>query len=114
MPDSRVKKGDNPMRLPSLALGGLTLATLPLLAACTPSVASLSCDDIANQAKTISQNQAVKLNGITNAHQTTRTETEARCEGNAAWSDGSNSTVYLKAYRDGDNTMVAYQNQPFS
>lgn len=102
------------MHARSLALGALTLATAPLLTACMPSVSSMSCDDIATQAKTISQDQPVKINGITNVHQTTRTDTEARCEGNAAWSDNSSSTVYLKAYRDGSNTMVAYQNQPYN
>jgi hypothetical protein len=113
LPESRVKKGDYQMNARCLALGAVALAALPVVSACTPSVSSMSCDDIATQAKTISQDQPVKINGITNVHQTSRTDTEARCEGDGAWSNGGNSTVYLKAYRDGSNTMVAYQNQPF-
>ena len=37
-----------------------------------------------------------------------RTEAEARCQGNAAWSDNSTTDIYLRAYRQGENTMVAY------
>jgi hypothetical protein len=79
-----------------------------LLAGCNPSVASLSCDRIAEEAKQTSQAQQYKINSITNVREVSRTEAEARCQGNASWSDNTTTDIYLRAYRDGGNTMVAY------
>lgn len=73
----------------------------------------MDCTAIAEQAKTISQGQPNKIQSVENAHETSRTPTEARCEGNATMSDGSTGTIYLRAYDDNGNTMVAYQGTPF-
>ena len=90
-------------------------ATIALVAlsGCTRSVASLDCNAIANEAKRISEQQAVKIQNVENVRETARTENEAKCEGNATMSDGSTGTLYLRAYKEGDNTMVAYQGTPF-
>jgi hypothetical protein len=103
------------MRVSRLKLGSalLVLAAAPLLSGCTPKVSSLDCAAIAEQAKTISQGQPVKIQAIANAHETSRTPTDARCEGNGTLSDGSNATVYMRAYEDNGNTIVAYQGTPF-
>lgn len=79
-----------------------------LIAGCNPSVASLSCDRIAEQAKETSQSQQYKINNINNVREVSRTEAEARCQGNASWSDNTTTDIYMRAYRDGENTMVAY------
>ena len=84
-----------------------------LIAGCNTSVASLSCDRIADEAKDISQRQPVKINSITNLREVSRTEAEARCQGNAAWSDNTNTAIYLRAYDQSGNTMVAYSDRGF-
>ena len=94
--------------------GALALAALPILCGCTPSVASLSCSEMVDQAKATSQSQEYKITAIANPRETSRNEMEARCTGDATWSDGSNSQVYLRAYKEGENTMVGYQNAPFN
>lgn len=99
------------MRL--LKIGALALVSSPLLSACTPSVASMSCDAMAQQAQQLSQSQSVKVTAISGLRETSRNENEARCEGEGTLQDGSNVHLYLRAYKEGDNTMVAYQNQPF-
>jgi hypothetical protein len=103
------------MRLSQLKLGSalLVLAAMPALSACTPKVSGLDCAAIADQAKQLSQGQTVKISSVANVHETSRTDTDARCEGNATLSDGSNQTVYLRAYEENGNTMVAYQPTPF-
>jgi hypothetical protein len=83
-----------------------------LLAACN-NVASMSCDRIASEAKDISQRQQVKINSITNLREVSRTEAEARCQGNAAWSDNTSTDIYLRAYEQSGNTMVAYSDRGF-
>jgi hypothetical protein len=102
------------MQRSAFKAGALVLAALPFLCGCTPSVASLSCSEIADQAKDTSQSQQYKITAIANAHETSRNETEARCTGDAAWSDGTNSQVYLRAYKDGDNTLIGYRDAPFN
>jgi len=89
-----------------------TLAVLSLLAGCA-NVASLDCGEIAEQAKQASQGHAMKIERIANAREISRTESDARCTAEAGWSDGANMTVYLRAYEEGDNVMIAYQATPF-
>ena len=45
--------------------------------------------------------------------ETSRTPTDARCEGQAQLADGGSGTVYMRAYEEGSNIMVAYQGEPF-
>ena len=95
-----------------LAVTLAALAALPALSACT-NVASLDCAEIGEQARTISQSQTVKINAITNARETSRTEGEARCTADATLSDNRSTTLYLRAYEENGNTMVAYQETAF-
>jgi hypothetical protein len=94
--------------------GALALAALPLLVGCTPNVASLDCGEIATQAKDASQSQQFKITAIANSRETSRNEAEARCTGDATWSDNTTSPVYLRAWKEGENTMVGYQNAPYN
>ena len=98
---------------PRSGLALVVLAALPALAACTPKVSSLDCAEIANRAKAISQEQPIKIQSIANVHETSRTDTDARCTGDATLADGGTLPVYLRAYEENGNTMVAYQGTPY-
>ena len=88
------------------------LAALPALAGCV-NVANLDCAEIAERAKVISQGQPVKIQTIANVRETSRTDSDARCTGDATLADGGTAPVYLRAYEENGNTMVAYQGTPF-
>lgn len=91
----------------------LVLAAVPLLSACSPKVSGMDCAAILGEATRISQNQPVKIQSVEGIHETSRNETDARCEGNATMSDNSTGTIYLRAYEENGNTIVAYQGTPF-
>ena len=93
-------------------MAAIVIAALPALSGCV-NVSRLDCNEIATEAKRISQNQPLKIQDLTNVHETARTDNDARCEGNATMSDGSTGTIYLRAYEENGNTMVAYQGTPF-
>jgi len=103
------------MRASSLKLGSalIVLAAATLLPACTPKVSGMDCNAILDQAKRISQGQTVKIQSVANVHEISRTETDARCQGDATMSDNSTGTIYLRAYEENGNTIVAYQGTPF-
>jgi hypothetical protein len=93
-------------------LAVMALVALPSLSACV-NVSSLDCNEIAQKAKEISQNQPIKIQNITNVRETARTAADARCTGDATLADGGTAPVYLRAYEENGNTMVAYQGTPF-
>jgi hypothetical protein len=95
-----------------IGLAVTTAAALAALAACV-NVKSMDCNEIAQKAKEISQNQPIKIQNIANVRETSRTATEARCTGDATLADGGTAPVYLRAYEENGNTMVAYQGTPF-
>ena len=84
---------------------------LALLSGCV-NVASMDCSDIAEQAKRISQNETLKITEIRNTRETSRTEREARCTAQATFSDNQQRDLELRAYYEGDNTMVQYTERP--
>ena len=93
---------------------GSALAAFALLAACSPSVTSLDCSEIADQAKQAGEGQAIRLSEVRNVREESRNEREARCIGEATWSDQSVSNVYLRAYAsENGSTMVEYRNMPY-
>ena len=89
-----------------------TMLAALMLSGCTDA-GSMTCDQIAEEAKGISQNQPLKLATVTNVRETARTDAETRCTGDAQLSDGRNTTLYMRAYEEGDNVMVAYQETEF-
>lgn len=96
-----------------LSLGGAAVACA-ILAACSPSVSSLDCEEIADQAKQAGEGQAIRPTELRNLREENRTEREARCVGEATWSDNSTSAVYVRAYSvENGSTMVEYRNQPY-
>lgn len=96
-----------------LRLGG-AVAAIALLGACTPSVASLDCDEIAEQAKNAGEGQAIRLSEARNLREESRSEKEARCVGEATWSNNETSPVYVRAYEnENGSTMVEYRNMPY-
>ncbi len=101
------------MRISYLKPGSALVALAALLSGCV-NVASLDCNEIAEKAKEISQQQPIKIQSIANVRETSRTDTDARCTGEATLADGGGTQpVYLRAYDENGNTMVAYQGTPF-
>lgn len=97
-----------------ISVAAAAMGAAGLLAGCGASVSGMNCDRMVEQAKEASQGQPYKINGITNVREVSRNDQEARCQGNAAWSDNSSSEVYLRAYREGENVMVSYSDQGFN
>ena len=101
-------------RMNGLRIGG-ALVALALVSACSPSVESLSCDRIVDEAKRISQSQQLKITEISNVSEQSRTEREARCTGTATFDNNATSPINIRAYYgEGDNTMVEYSTEPFT
>ena len=88
------------------------LGALALLSACTDP-GTMSCERIGEEAKTISGTQPIQIASIANARETSRTDAETRCTADAQLSDGRDTTLYLRAYNEGGNVMVAYQETEF-
>jgi hypothetical protein len=78
---------------------------------CGPSsVAELDCDEVADLARKISQDQPVRIaNYSMRAVETVRSPEELRCVSQAMFSDGEGSRIYLRAYREDGNLTVAFQ-----
>lgn len=94
---------------------GTALSILALLAGCGGGVASASCDDIANEAKRISQGQALKITEIRNLSEQSRSDREARCAGEASFHNNATAPINLRAfYSPEGNTMVEYSTEPFA
>lgn len=90
----------------------LALSAVFLLSGCN-SVADWDCAKIAEKATELSQAQPIKFTSITGVRETSRNDTDARCTGEAQLAGGDTGTVYLRAYEEGSNIMVAYQGEPF-
>lgn len=89
----------------------LCLFAASLLSGCG-GISGMSCDAIAEHAKEISATQGIQVRTVSNLQETSRSDTEARCTGQAELSDGRSTTLYLRAYEENGNTMVAYQETP--
>ncbi|HST35216.1 MAG TPA: hypothetical protein VLK25_01110 [Allosphingosinicella sp.] len=87
--------------------------TLVPLAGCGEDVAALGCDEIAGRAKHVSEGQEMKIKSLANVSETSRTAHDVRCRADATWSDNATTPVYVRAYDEGENRMVAYQATPF-
>ena len=103
------------MNKSSLKLGSAAIAAAAsLVVAGCVNVSSLDCNEIAERAKGISQEQPVKIESIANVREISRTDNDARCTGEATLANGAGTApVYLRAYEEGGNTIVAYQGTPF-
>lgn len=95
-----------------MRLAGMLLSSI-LLAACAQNAGELSCAEIAGRAKTLSERQDMKIGALANVSETSRTEHDVRCKADATWSDNATTAVYVRAYDEGENRMVAYQATPF-
>jgi Ni/Co efflux regulator RcnB len=96
-----------------LRLAGVAAAAAAI-AGCAPSVASLDCNEIADQAKRAGERETIRLTEARNLREESRSEHEARCVGEASWSDNSVTNVYVRAYDSDNGTMVEYRNQPYT
>ena len=84
-----------------------------LLASCAQNVGALGCEEITGKAKELSERQDMKITALANVTESSRTEHDVRCRADATWSDNATTAVYVRAYDDGENRMVAYQATPF-
>ena len=91
---------------------GSTAVLLIALTGCG-GVGSLDCAEIGEKARQLSQAHDMKITSLDNLRETSRSETEARCAARARWSDNAATDVYVRAYEESGNTMVAYQIIPF-
>ena len=92
------------------------LAALVLLGGCQPSIASMDCDDIAEEAERIWQgsSESLKVTDIRNPREVRRTDNEARCTAEATLSDNSNQQINMRAYEaDNGSVIVESGGQPF-
>lgn len=96
----------------SILAGAGALLSAIALSGCE-NISRWDCNRIAEKSVELSQSQPIKFRAITNVRETSRNESDARCEGTAQLVDGGSGTVYMRAYLDGSNIMVAYQGTPF-
>ncbi len=101
------------MRMIRVGGSALSLFGAAVLLSGCDSVASMDCSQIADHAKQISADQPIQIRAISNPQEAGRTDSDARCTATAELSDGRTTTLYLRAYDDNGNTMVAYQETAF-
>ena len=90
-----------------LGLGGLALAAASLSACGT--APDLSCDEIARQARELSQGQDVKFSEIRDVREVSKTDRERRCSGTGVTADGQSIPLTLRGYEENGNQLVAYE-----
>lgn len=95
-----------------MRLAGILLSCM-LLAGCSEDVAALGCGEITGKAKELSEAQDMEITALANVSETSRTDHDVRCRADARWSDNATTPVYVRAYDEGENRMVAYQATPF-
>lgn len=95
-----------------IGLAVIAAAALPPLGACANAPA-LDCNQIAEKAKEISQRETLKILSIVHVRETSRSDAETRCTGDATFAESDPAPVYLRLYEENGNTMVAYQVTPF-
>jgi len=95
-----------------MRLAGVFLSLI-LLAGCAQNAGALACHEIAGKAKELSEEQDMQIAALANVSETSRTEHDVRCRADATWSDNAVAPVYVRAYDEGENRMVAYQPTPF-
>ncbi len=81
--------------------------------AAASTMAEWTCPRIANHSVEMSQRQPIHLRAIDNVRETGRTAMDAHCQGFATTESGETGDVYMRAYVEGSNIMVAYQGDPF-
>ena len=95
-----------------IGLGLTALAALPALSGCG-GIAHLDCSAIAQRAVRLSQDRPIKLVSIANVRETARTDSEARCAGDATLGDGGTAPLYLRAREVNGQVDVDYQGVPY-
>jgi len=96
----------------SIRLGLTALAALPALSGCG-GISHLDCSEIAARAVRVSQDRPIKLASIANVRETARTDSEARCTGDATLADGGTAPLYLRAREANGDVDIAYQGVPY-
>jgi hypothetical protein len=85
-----------------------------LVVACgAPSVSSMNCDRIGQEATRISQDQTLKITNLANMREVSRTDSEARCQATATFSNGASAPLNIRALQNAEGTRVEYSTSPF-
>lgn len=95
---------------------GVIIAGIGALTFFAGGAAEYTCEEIAVEAKRISQTQPAPISEITNVQETSRTlgrDGEGRCSGQARLGDGSTADIYIRAYPQDGNMMVEYSPTAF-
>jgi hypothetical protein len=95
-----------------IRFGLAALAAMPALSGCG-GIARLDCSDIAERAVRMSQDRPIKIASIANVRETGRTDSEARCTGDATLADGGTAPLYVRARETNGEVEVAYQGVPY-
>jgi hypothetical protein len=95
-----------------IRLGLIGLAALPALSGCG-GIAHLDCDGIAEMARRLSQERAIRFESIANVRETARSDREVRCTGDVTMADGGTAPLYIRAHEENGNVEVAYQGVPY-
>ncbi len=97
------------MKISTLLRAAGLVGAASLLSACQPSIASLDCTEIAEEAQRIwseTEDRPVRVTQIRNPEEVSRTETEAVCMGEATWSDESTTIIRMRAFENENGVMV--------
>ena len=92
---------------------GLIGPAAPFLLSGCGGIAPLDCDAIAASARQLSQDRPIRIASIANVRETSRSEAEVRCTGDATLADGGTAPLYLRAREENGQVAVAYQGVPF-
>lgn len=105
------------MNITSAARSGAGIALAGLLAGCSPSVSSMDCEKIAEEAVRIwteAEDRPVRVTAIKNSKETARTDKEARCSGEGTLTDNSTTEVHMRAVEaDNGSVIVESGDMPF-
>ena len=96
-----------------IRLGPIGLALLlPAIPGCG-GVARLDCDQIAENARQLSQERPIRIVSVANVRETARTASEVRCTGDVTLADGGTAPLYFRAHEENGHVEVAYQGTPY-
>lgn len=91
---------------------GLAVAGAALLSACG-GISGMDCAEIGERAREISAGNPIQIAALAGFQETMRADNDVRCTAQARLADGRATTLYLRAFEEGGDAKVAYQERPF-
>lgn len=90
----------------------LAFAGTVLLGGCG-GISGMDCAEIGVRAREISAANPIRIAELAGFQETMRAESDIRCTAQARLADGRATTLYLRAFEEGGEAKVAYQERPF-